>query len=689
MAVPSDFFEVHWVDVVIWVIGFAVCLFGSFGSLRMPKSGKQVKKKGSANADGPMVRFHKITEAALVALGVSQRPVQRSEAELVAEQSEDVISQARPGCVTKIMDALDQNMVDVAFESLKEMQRLDLNISPNIIDRMLQHHTPKEACGLFRRMQDAGVTPNIVMYNCLLASCVNGSDMQRARTVFEEMRQVVAEPDSTSYWTLLKGCTCAGDLKGAKHLLAEMALSAHNKPTEPLYNALINAAFTAGDIQMIWDTTEMMKKSGVRATGHTAQVVMEVLRHRSSHRKLRSEDVARVMEFLDESGINFSTNQLLLSTVIDACVWHTEHKRLESILQQYFNSGLKPAVRVYGLLLKAANALNNIDWVWKLWHEMVDERELQPTEVVLGCMLDALVRSKLVDEATRILREWKEKVPPTTVMYATLAKGYLNTKQFPKAMQMLNDMRSEGVPRSLVVYNMIIGVHAENGALDDLPELIQSMRTDGFPPDAITYSSAVKGHCLKGDLDGALNLLREGRQSGVVFDAVIYGTIFFGCSRHNRQDLTDQLVSQMRSLGLMPASFALSTIVKLYGSQGRLLRALEVVDVFSSQVDTRVVNTLLDECTKNSKVDIPEHAFQLFLTSFPEAKFFWPVVACRVQRGEFQLAQVLVKARRASLHAQSKESSKVELMEQLLSALKGQKRKERTAMNLIEELRIC
>jgi len=498
--------------------------------------------------------------------------------------------------------------------------------------------------------------------------------------VVEEMRRVAGEPDAITYWTLLKGYTTTRNLHGAKDLLVEMAAAGH-KPTEPLYNTLINAAFTAGDVQMIWDTTDMMKKNEVPATGHTAQVVMEVLRKRENHRKLRSDDVSRVMEFLDESGINFSTNQLLLSTVIDACVWHTDHLRLERIIEQYWTSGLKPAVRVYGLLLKAANSLNNIDWVWRLWRELVDQRELYPTEVVLGCMLDALVRSKLVDEAAGILQEWKAKVPPTTVMYATLAKGFHNTKQFAKSMQILKDMRSEGVPRNTVLYNMVIGVHAENGAVEALPELMQSMRDDGFPPDIISYSTAVKGLCIKGDLDGALNFLREGRQNGIPFDSVVYGTIFYGCYRHDRPDLVDQLVSQMRSLGLSPASFALSTIVKIYGTQGRLTHAIEVVDAFSGQKDIKVVNTLLDECTKNSKVDLPEHAFQSLLTGVPDAKLFWPVVACRVQRGEFQLAQGLVKARQVSLPAQSKEFA-------LLCALKGGQGQERKAMRLIEELRV-
>merc|ERR1719272_1811851 len=120
-----------------------------------------------------------------------------------------------------------------------------------------------------------------------------------------------------------------------------------------------------------------------------------------------------------------------------------------------------------------------------------------PNHIVFGCMLDALVCNSLVDEAVTIFEEWKSRVPPTTVIYSTLAKGFLTTNQASKAMKILAEMQSNGIPRSTVLYNMVIGVHATHGAMDDVAELMKCMEADDCTPDIITFSTVVKGHCIK------------------------------------------------------------------------------------------------------------------------------------------------------------------------------------------------
>merc|ERR1712028_140325 len=132
------------------------------------------------------------------------------------------------------------------------------------------------------------------------------------------------------------------------------------------------------------------------------------------------------------------------------------------------------------------------------------------------------------------------------------------------------------------------------------------MQADGCTADIITYSTVVKGHCVKGDLDSALIALHKAQESGIVLDAIVYSSIFYGCYRHNRLDLIDELVSEMCSHGLTPSSFTLSIIVKMYGSMGHLNRAFEVVEALGRQnisTDARVATSLLKECVKNGDLD--------------------------------------------------------------------------------------
>merc|ERR1712070_712406 len=162
---------------------------------------------------------------------------------------------------------------------------------------------------------------------------------------------------------------------------------------------------------------------------------------------------------------------------------------------------------------------------------------------------------------------------------------------------------------------------------DEVAELMKCLHADGCTPDIITYSAVVKGHCVKGDLDSALSALHKAQESGVVLDAIVFSSIFYGCYRHNRSDLVDELVSEMRSHGLTPSSFTLSIIVKMYGSQGRLDKAFEAVDILGRQhvsADARVATSLLKACVSNGDVDRAADIFRALLPSGgPDSKSFW------------------------------------------------------------------
>lgn len=506
-----------------------------------------------------------------------------------------------------------------------------------------------------------------------------------------EPREVAAENDSYYYGNRIKHCYNAGDLAGALRVLSDMAAAGH-QPKEIAYNTLTNSAVASGEFQLAWDAIEQMKRDGVPIGVYTVSIMMKTLRQRNSRKPLHSRHHTRVFEFLDESGVDCCSDAVLLTTVVDACVWHKEHHRLEHIVESYLKSNLKPAVPVYGSLIKASKCIRRTDLAWALWRELVDERKLEPSAIALGCMLDALVCSKLVDDATLLYEEWRTKIPLSTVIYSTLAKGFLNSHQSERAMQILVEMRADGVPRSTVLYNMIIGAQAAGSSVDELRVLMQSMKADGCQPDIITYSAVVKGHCTKGDLDGALGFVHEAQQTGIALDAIIYSSMIYGCYRHNRLDLIDQLVAEMRSNDLTPSSFSLSILVQMYGAQGNLNRAFEVVDLMSrpsSNSDARVATSLLNACVRKGDLDRAEGVFSKSLapSGDPDAKVFWPLVELCVKRGSCQRARALLEAWCTPRGQDpSKAVYKDRLVDWLRGALEGNKESE--ALALIEKLRV-
>merc|ERR1719310_1287079 len=100
---------------------------------------------------------------------------------------------------------------------------------------------------------------------------------------------------------------------------------------------------------------------------------------------------------------------------------------------------------------------------------------MEPNDVVLGCMLDALVSHGDVEEAISLLEEWKPKVPPNTPMYSAIMQGLANTQQTARALETWKELCESGLPLSVVAYNAVIDSQARVGDMDRVSKLVESM----------------------------------------------------------------------------------------------------------------------------------------------------------------------------------------------------------------------
>merc|ERR1719265_655586 len=215
--------------------------------------------------------------------------------------------------------------------------------------------------------------------------------MTRARALMSEM-QKIATLDIITYNTLLKGFCSRGDVRGAKDVFSEMN-RAGLSPNDVSYNCLINAAVSSGNFREAWNTVEMMEKNDVKVDHYTISIMMKALK------KVKDpKDVGRALELLDRSGVDVCSDEVLLNTVLETCTRHRQMHRLEDILAKFAKSSLRPSVHTYGSLIKACSTMKRLEKCQQLCSTMVEECALEPNDIVLGCMLDALVCNDKVED---------------------------------------------------------------------------------------------------------------------------------------------------------------------------------------------------------------------------------------------------------------------------------------------------
>merc|ERR1719191_1582401 len=244
----------------------------------------------------------------------------------------------------------------------------------------------------------------------------------------------------------------------------------------------------------------------------------------------------------------------------------------------------------------------------------MEQRSIEPNEITCGCMMDALVCNKLVEEAVSVLGQWKKFKPANTIMYSCLIKGFTNNNKMHRTLDLFNEMRADGIVPNSVTYNALIDAQARVGAMDKVQMLLENMEQDKVKLDSVTYSTIIKGFCVKGDLDQALEVFLGMQDHNPAGDAVIFNTLLDGCCRHQRFDFADKLIADMEKYNITPSNFTLTILIKMWGRRKQLEKAFEVIDElprkYGFQANCQVFTCLVSACVSNHQNDKAMEVFQ-------------------------------------------------------------------------------
>ena len=296
-------------------------------------------------------------------------------------------------------------------------------------------------------------------------------------------------------------------------------------------------------------------------------------------------------------------------------------------------------------LIKEHGKTGDIDSCWAVWARLTGDtggfrnryglygagsvsipyspHSTTPNEITLGCMVDALVSNRQVLAAENLVRQWKSRVPPNTVVYSTLIHGWAKQNDAKRALGIFSLMRREGVPCNAVTYNCVIHACVRVGDMEGALSLLETMKGPiqqaiGEPtllrPDKFTYSTIIKGYCGKGEIEQALALFDGMLKEGLSPDLVIYNTLLDGCVKRRHHEVCDRLLQEMTSFwGIHPNSYTLSILIKRFGRQGDLIKAFELVDAlpkkYGFQANAHVWTCLISACLTQGRLPVAEAVF--------------------------------------------------------------------------------
>jgi pentatricopeptide repeat protein len=552
------------------------------------------------------------------------------------------------------------------------------------------------ATQVFRNLQASGAPMTPLVYNALLDSCVQCGKVGAALSHFAEMKSQ-GLVDVVSYNTLLKAHLRGGQLAKARAMLDEMS-AAGIKANQVTYNEMLNAMVGVKDRKGMWTLVGDMAEQGMRPNSVTCSIILKSLAGHSA-----PQDIRRAMDLIDR--MSEDMDEVLFASVIEACVRIGQLDLLSQKLQQYAAKGGLAGLTAptYGSMIKAYGRARDIERVRELWAEM-RRRNVRPTSITLGCMVDALVCNSQPEEALRLVEDVRDDESLrdilNTVIYSTLLKGFAQAKQPEKVQRVFEDMQADGIACNTVSYNTMINSNALTGRMARCDELFKDMQAAGVQPDIITFSTLVKGYCMDGDIDKGFAVLKDMTSRGKHEpDEILYNSLLDGCAKQHRVDDALGLIESMAKNNVRPSNFTLSILVKLLGRARRLNQAFQTVEDmckrFDLQANIHVYTCLLYACFQNRQLPRALKLHDSMITEGgvePDAKTYAVLARGCVQAGILDKAANVVRAAyRLSPQGlvQPKYAPGVEarVLEEVMAALSTAPNAEKLAVPLLTDLK--
>merc|ERR1719482_1673006 len=578
----------------------------------------------------------------------------------------------------------------------KEKEDVDISKHVAMIRARSREHDLEGAMQVFRKLQASGVQLTALAYNALLDACVQCGKVNVALQHFKEMKDL-GLVDVVSYNTLLKAYLKQGQIVKARKLLAEMSEN-NIQANQVTYNEMLNALVTTKDRKEMWALVREMNSMGMRPNSVTCSIILKSLTAHSA-----SDDVRQAMALIDN--LHEDMDEVLFASVVEACVRVGQLDLLSSKLQQYASFGGLAGLTAptYGSMIKAYGRARDIERVRELWNEM-RRRNVTPTSITLGCMIDALVCNGLPDEAFGLVREIRDESEYAdvlnTVIYSTLLKGFAQARQPGRVQDVFDEMKEMGIACNTVSYNTMLDANARTGKMDRADELFREMQESGVSPDVITYSTLVKGYCQAGDIDRGYQVLNEMVATGVHEpDEILYNSLLDGCAKQHRVDDALKLVEDMHKNNVRPSNFTLSILVKLLGRSRRLNQAFSMVEEtcerFDFQANIHVYTCLIQACIQNRQLP---RALQLHDSMIQEAgvepddRTYAVLARGCLGAGSIEKAANVVRAAyrlnpQGLVMPQRAPGVEVRALEEVMNALSASPNAERLAVPLLTDLK--
>jgi len=272
--------------------------------------------------------------------------------------------------------------------------------------------------------------------------------------------------------------------------------------------------------------------------------------------------------------------------------------------------GVKPNMNTYNELIAGCVKSKLGSEAVNYFQEMQKD-SIEPNLLTMISLISAFADQGKTKEGYAVLQKvaetdgWETNV----VMYNSLLKGCVKTRDLEFAETLFEEMKKEGDDPDMMTISSMIGVAKACKRLDKLWEYWNELEKSDIKPDLICYNSMLSGLGQLGDLKEVMKFWRGISSFKLRPDANSYSSIMSCCLKNDRNQQVIGLAERMRQDEIALKTVTLNTLLSAYVHMNDWEKVKFLYKRYDRLVDTSVKNQLFSDLYKFEQLDLMDELF--------------------------------------------------------------------------------
>lgn len=526
----------------------------------------------------------------------------------------------------------------LAAEKMRRCQKL-VDI---MMQACLEAKEPLRAVAWLDTLLAAAFVPSSRTLQAVLDALFSAGEMQKAEDLLARMLAAGISVDINSVQQLFEHCVPPSDVSKVEVWLDRLAA----RSDEDLMNGYIAILRSKWHMSSGCDADFWMNraiKAGVakkvdlyNATLHACAQFADIKRCKKWMQKISEVAIGQP---------HLAPNVDTYSAMIDACVQRGETARAESWFNQMVESGIKPDMAIFNILLKSASRSGDGS-VAEHWLQISKEHGHQPdiscyNSLIAGaartsnpalaerllqqllkegatadvvsynCVINAMAKQCDADGAERIINLMCDtNVEPDVVTLGTAIHACARALDLTRAEAIFRRIVARGKTQPHAVsFNALINASVKANDTVRAEFWLAKMLEAGVAPSVVSYTTVLHAYARAGDIEAAERGLALMKKNGVEANVVSYSALIHACTKAGDVTRAEKWFEEMQHSGIKSNAVCYSTLIDVCAKAGDYKRAeLWLANMCKDGVPPNVVcyNNVIDACAKAAQAERAE-----------------------------------------------------------------------------------